>query len=382
MVGALSPAMPAMPAISAGRTHVEVVTDVSAFRALEREWNDAVERAHVPHPFLRHEWFATWWECFGSGCRLHVIVVRTEGRIIAIAPLVADTTRMCGIPARRVRLLHNDHTPRADFIVAEQADEAYAAIWTALLEAQDSWDVLQVSQILADSPTRQRLSAMAAADGCRTGVWQSGAAPYLTLPGTWESYFGGLTPKFRQNVRNRFTRLSHLGEPALETLTGGAELLSALDDAFRLEESGWKAQAGTSICSDPAIRRFYTLLAERAADCGWMRLLFLTVNGRRIATSYGAVYDNRLFLFKTGYDPEYEKCSPFKLLTSFAIRQACDERLTEVDFLGDAEPWKLEWTRTTRGHDWLYVFADSARGRLLHRAKFQVVPALRAMRRG
>jgi CelD/BcsL family acetyltransferase involved in cellulose biosynthesis len=141
-----------------------------------------------------------------------------------------------------------------------------------------------------------------------------------------------------------------------------------------LVASGWKANAGTSIESDAAVRRFYALLAERA---DWLQLLFLNVGGRRIATSYGAQYDERLFLFKTGYDPAYEKCSPFKMLMYFAVKAACDNRLREVDLLGDTEPWKLEWTRTARAHDWLFVFADSARGRLLHRAKFQIGPALK-----
>ena len=95
--------------------------------------------------------------------------------------------------------------------------------------------------------------------------------------------------------------------------------------------------------------RFYTQLADAPRNAGWLRLMFLTVGGRRIATSYGAVFDHRLFLFKTGYDPEYATCSPFKLLTYFAIQSAYAEGLREVDFLGDAEPWKLEWTSTSRG---------------------------------
>ena len=49
----------------------------------------------------------------------------------------------------------------------------------------------------------------------------------------------------------------------------------------------------------------------------------------------------------------------------------------EGHFLGDSEPWKLEWTSTTRAHDWLFVFAGTPRGRLMHPLKFQLVPFLR-----
>jgi CelD/BcsL family acetyltransferase involved in cellulose biosynthesis len=355
----------------------EVVSDASRFLALATEWNEAVDRAGVPHPFARHEWLRTWWECFGGEGQLHIVVVRNQGRIAAIAPLLLETTRMYGLTVRRLRLLQNDHTPRADFIVTGKGDEAYRAIWRSLWERRDEWDVVQLNQLPEGSMTRTIIPALAGDDGCLTGFWRSGDAPYLELRGSWDEYVGTLTPKFRQNLRNRQTRLARLGEPALEELREGAPLLDALEDSFRLEASGWKEQEGSSINSDPAVHRFYRLLAERAASDGWMSLLFVTVNGRRIATSYGARFANRLFLFKTGYDPAYAQCSPFKLLTFFAVQRAYGDGLAEVDFLGDSEAWKLEWTQTTRRHDWLFVFADRSRGRLLHRAKFQVAPALK-----
>jgi hypothetical protein len=98
---------------------VEIVTDASAFERLEPEWNDAVERAGTAHPFLRHEWLRTWWECFGEGRQLHIVIVRADAQIIAIAPLLSEAVSLCGIPVRQLRLMFNDHTPRADVIVAE-----------------------------------------------------------------------------------------------------------------------------------------------------------------------------------------------------------------------------------------------------------------------
>ncbi len=369
------------PGATSDTCSVGVVTDWVAFLDLEAEWNDAVARAGLAHPFLRHEWIRTWWECFGSGGRLHIILVRAGGRIAAIAPLMAETVWMCGLPVRRLRLLHNDHTPRADFIVAEHPDQSYRAIWSALRRTGVGWDVLQLGQLPHHSPTCGTMRALADADGCGSGVWQSGDAPYLALDGGWDQYFNGLTGKFRQNVRNRLSRLTRLGEPVLETLDDPATVVASLPDAFRLEESGWKHDAGTSALADPAVHRFYALLAERASTRGWLRLLFLSVNGRRIAVSYGSRWANRLFLLKTGYDPEFAQYSPFKLLTYFAVRDAFREGLDEVDFLGDVEPWKLEWTATTRPHDWIFVFARSSRGRLLRRAKFQIVPALKRWRK-
>jgi CelD/BcsL family acetyltransferase involved in cellulose biosynthesis len=288
-----------------------------------------------------------------------------------------ERAQMYGMPVRRLRFLQNDHTPRTDVIVAGHRDAAYGALWHAIQDGGERWDVLQLSQLPSDSITRDRFRQLAAFDGRQTGVWASGAAPYLKLPGTWDAYANGLSAKFRQNLRNRLGRLAHIGQPELEVLADPDGIRRGGADAQRLEDSGWKGTQGTAIASDPSVHRFYTLLTERAEECPWLRLLFLSVGGRRIATSYAAVYANTLFLLKTGYDPEFAKCSPFKLLTYFAVRYAFEQGYSELDFLGDTEPWKLEWTSTTRLHDWLFIFAGTPRGRLLHPLKFQVVPALR-----
>jgi CelD/BcsL family acetyltransferase involved in cellulose biosynthesis len=366
---------PLMPA-----TRAIVVSDYASFAALEAEWNAAVDAARVPHPFLRHEWVRTWWDCFGSTARLHIIVVRSEGRIVGIAPLMRESAQMYGLPVRRIRMIHNDHTPRVDFIVVDRHEEVCAAIWEALQQERHSWDVLQLSQLPKDSPTRDVMARMAERAGCTTGLWPSNDSPYLQLTGTRDSYLASLPAKFRSNLRNRMGRLQKIGEPSLEVLRDRHAIEAAAADAWRLEASGWKREAGTSIASDPAVHRFYTLLIERGTAAGWLELLFLKVGDTRVATSYSATFDDRLFLFKTGYDPEYATGSPFKVLTYFATQHAYARGLKELDFLGDAEPWKLEWTSTSRGHDWLFVFADSVRGRLLHSIKFQWVPELKRWR--
>jgi CelD/BcsL family acetyltransferase involved in cellulose biosynthesis len=356
---------------------VTVIGDYEQFVSLESEWNDAVARAQIPHPFLRHEWVRTWWDSFAAGRQLHIVIVREGDRIVGIAPLMREHAVVYGLPVRRLALLANDHTPRTDLVVAGDESEIYQAIWNSLTCEIDTWDVLQLTQLPDTSRTMAAMSRLASADQLPIGTWKSSDSPYLELAGTWESYWGRLSAKFRSNVRNRLTRLKQIGEPALEILSDTPAIAAACYDAWRLEASGWKDAEGTSIGSDPKVQTFYTLLAERAADRGWLRLLFLTVDDRRIAVSYSAVYDGRLFLLKTGHDREFHACSPFKVLTYFAAQEGFARGLRELDFLGDTEPWKQEWTSTARSHNWLFIFSTSRRARLLHSIKFQMAPEIK-----
>src|SRR5207248_1952282 len=99
---------------------------------------------------------------------------------------------MYGVPVRRLRLLFNDHTPRAEVIVAEQPELAYRAIWKALMNQRDRWDVLLLGQLPRDAATRHMFSTLATCDGYATGPWESDASPYLELTGSWDEYFGTL----------------------------------------------------------------------------------------------------------------------------------------------------------------------------------------------
>jgi CelD/BcsL family acetyltransferase involved in cellulose biosynthesis len=366
----------AAPAAGRHACHVEAITDPRALADLGPTWTALAEAAGLDHPFLSHEWVSSWWEAFGAGRELRVLLVRQDGRLIGIAPLMLSRARMYGLDVRRLESIHNDHTPRADLIVARGHPEVYDALWAHLRRASAGWDVLQLAQLPTGSETLALLPRMAARDGFRWGLWLSTESPYLPVRQTWDAYVSRLDGRHRRNLRNRLKRLGRLGEVALLDVSG-LEDERPLEEGWRIEAAAWKGQAGTAIGSRPELRRFYTRLAQRAAEKAWLRLHFLTVAGRPIAFGYCLRYGEKLYLLKPGYDPAYAPYSPSSLLCYLALREAFRTGLAEYDFLGDDDDWKRQWTAERRPHYWLFVFPDRLRARLLHHAKFRLVPWLR-----
>ncbi len=355
---------------------IEEVRDYQAFLNLEPAWNELVEQAGVDHPFLEHVWIRTWWECFGAGSSLRVLVVRAGSQPIAIAPLIVTSARMWGIPVRRLGFFYNSHVPRADFIIAQRADEVYRAIW-AHLRVSSGWDVLQLCQLPVDSPTLESLRRLAEADGHPAGVWRSGASPYLTPCCSWEEHWNQLTPKHRSNIRNRFRRLEQIGPVGVTIVNSVSGLEDALASGLRLEAAAWKGENHTAISCDSAVRRFYEVLAQRSAPRGWLSLHFLCVGLDRIAFDYSLNYKNRIYLLKVGYNPEFAKFSPYNLLMTRVLEDVVGRGLAEYDFLGDDEPWKQSWTKQARPHCWLFVFSNRRRGRFLYWLKYRIGPFLK-----
>ncbi len=357
---------------------VETISDYQAFLDLEPVWNEVAKAAGLDHPFLEHAWVRTWWECFGAGSTLQILVLKAGDQPVAIAPLILTPVRMWGIKVRRLGFFYNAHVPRADFLIAERPEEVYRAIW-GHLSRSGGWDLVQLCQLPEGSVTLEAIPGLAAPDDCRIVTWRSGASPYLPLRASWGQYFDSLAGKHRSNLRNRFKRLNGIGPVEVETIASGEGLTDALEAGLQLEAAAWKGEARTAISCDPDVSKFYSTLAQRAAERGWMRLHFLQAGPQRVAFDYSLSYKNRIHLLKVGYDPAYAPYSPSNLLLSMVLQDSFERGVREYDFLGDSADWKASWTKQSRPHFWLFVFSSSFKGRLLHRIKSRLVPLLKRL---
>src|ERR1700733_14109214 len=184
------------PAISvtesaAAEIRVQEISSYEAFLDLEPVWTQVVEAAALGNPFLEFAWARTWWECFGKGHALNVLVLWAGDLPIAIAPLMVSSTRMYGLNVRRLGFLYNSHVPRTDFIIARRPNDAYRAIWNHLTQDR-RWDLLQLFQLPESSRTLKEVSTLAQQGGYPSGRWASGSSPYVPLDKSWHEYFSSL----------------------------------------------------------------------------------------------------------------------------------------------------------------------------------------------
>ena len=359
--------------------HVDVVSDVQQLLALEPAWVRLAERATTRHPFCTFDWVRTWWEAFGAGRELHVLVARRRGdsEIDAIAPLMLVRGRLFGLPIRRLQSISNEQTPRFDFLVADGAAGAFAALWDAI-RRDGAWDVLQLTQVTEHGPTLAEVERMAIDAELPIGRWLSDDSPYLVFDGgEGDVYERTVGRKHRKNVERLLRRLSEVGPVELEIFTDPGDVERTLPDAFRLEASGWKDCVGTSILTQPAVEAFYRTLARRHSASRQLRLIFLKSNGVRVAFMYGVRQGNALFLVKCGYDPDFSRYAPVHLLCHLLFSEARARALGTVEFLGTNDAWKQRWTRRSTQHVWLFVFRNVWWTRWLCRTKFELVPRLK-----
>lgn len=359
---------------------IEILTSLDRFIDLRPEWEALMDEAQIPHPFLRHVWLRSWWESFGADAeQLRIIVIREARRLVAVAPMVLKRTRLFGFRVQNLESIYSPHMPRFDFALSTtRQGEVYALLWKAM--AGMPCDAIILKQFPKETATLTALHNRAVAAGWFGGKAAGARQPYLGFNEDPRSPLRQVTSKQRYNLRNRLKSLSSIGDVRLQQITEPAQIEDALKDGLSLEAAGWKGEAGTAIASDPQIESFYSRLAKGAAALGWLRLQFLTLDGRRIAFNYGIEYGNTSFSIKIGHDPQYRRYAPGHTLTWLILQDAGQRGYTEFDFLGDDDPWKLTWTRDLHLHTWLFLFRPRAKGWLLNALKFRVVPLTKRLR--
>ena len=100
------------------------------------------------------------------------------------------------------------------------------------------------------------------------------------------------------------------------------------------------------------------------ASVGWLRLAFLRLDGRAIAFQLDLELRSGYYSLKIGYDPEFERVSPGKILAFTMVSRAVTAGLDAYELLGTDEPWKDRWTDRAREQVAFRAFSPSPAGRL------------------
>ena len=62
----------------------------------------------------------------------------------------------------------------------------------------------------------------------------------------------------------------------------------------------------------------------------------------------GVLLNNRYYMLKTGFDENFGHLSPGVYIRQHVVKLLIASGVSEHDFLGDADPYKLRWTSLQR----------------------------------
>ncbi len=317
---------------------------------LAEEWDELADAVRAA-PFLRPGWFSAFWGAFGRG-ELHLLECRAAGRLTGVLPLAR----------RRGRLdaLANYHSPF--FAPLAKDRESAGELARAAMELRPRH--LSLPLLATDETSASALASGLAAAGARLLTRVQQRTPVVELAGSpdWQTFRAGLSRGLRKELGRYERRIEELGPLELEVVTEPADLDARLEEAFRLEGSGWKAERGTAILSRAETRRFYTDLCRWAVRRGILRLYFLRAGPRALAVDVTLEDGGVRYMLKGGFDPDFGRFAPGTVLLGRGLEEAFARGLHRVELGGGDDPYKLRWTSKVRERLLVKAFAPTALG--------------------
>ena len=272
-------------------------------------------------------WLRVWWQAFGQGSRLYLFDVRENKNVIGIAPLMVKEGRASFIGDA-------DVCDYMDFAVAPGKERAF---FTALLDKlnKDGIKELHLESLRNDSAAMTHLVDLAKGKGYEVSVTKENVSLDLDLSSTWEAYLKILTPKQRRETGRRFRRLEEEGDITYRTVeTADPEVLDIFFKLMRASRED-KAEFMT-----PKMESFFRALAQTMAEAGMLRFGILGISQKPVAAVMCFDYNGKVYLFNSGYDPEYSILSVGLLSKLLSIKDSIERGRKCYDFLKGAEEYK------------------------------------------
>ena len=198
-------------------------------------------------------------------------------------------------------------------------------------------------------------------------VVEAEPCPVAILASTWDEYLGSLGKNRREQLRRYPKRLAKEFEVKYELATTPEQVITALDDLFRLHGKRWRARGQTGVLATASRQKFHRALCQKLLPQNRLRLWTLRCNGQASCVLLFYLYQDRYSFFIGGFEPDLMRWSVGTCLFSHVLQYAISEGAIEMDFLRGQEDYKYKLGATDRSYVSLQWFAPTARGKLLKR---------------
>jgi CelD/BcsL family acetyltransferase involved in cellulose biosynthesis len=319
--------------------------DGAAREVLREGWLALLERSDSRSIFQHHDWLDAWWQTFGEGSELVLLLVRDgRGELQAIAPLMLAIDRRFGIARRRLLLIGtaNAAADYADLIVARGNARARAAVREWLVAHREDWTSIEFLNVPEHSPT---LSLLDGAAAWRRPLVQFAAEAPARQLGDAEADRQMLAKKSLRRHVNGFRRDGQLD---FIRLSSRAEVEARLALFFDQHVQRWAGTDTPSLFTDGAQQRFYRALLERLDPAGPLHFSVVEFDGRPIAFHFGFEFDGVFVWYKPTFDPALQKRSPGEVLIRCLLEDAVARGLREFDFTVGSEGFKYRFATVVR----------------------------------
>jgi CelD/BcsL family acetyltransferase involved in cellulose biosynthesis len=308
-------------------------------------WSELADEAG--ELFETPQWLLSWLEAYWPGRPWRFLLLYQDERLEGLLPLVDDARgELCCNGCLTLPI--NDHVERCGFLHRSAPGPLIEAAVRHLRQGQRR---LRLRFHRSEAgPALEAHRVAARGQGLHFATRPASESPEVRLEGGYAEYLAGRSKNYRKLLRRKQRLLREAGSARWVVVAAAEDLSAHWPALLAVEARSWKAAQQTSIDTEPAAEAFYSALARRCAERGWLRSYLLYLEDQPVAHLLGVVHRQRYYALKSSYDGRHEVLSPGVLLFAQALEDCFAAGLERFEILGDAEQWKRQlathWRRS------------------------------------
>lgn len=336
-------------------SNVMQVTRVTSFEDQD-ELKQAWKQLEAANFCLAWTWLKCWWEYFGQGHELCVLVVRSSGKeIVGIAPWYIDRTSKL---SRTIRFLgsgqacsdlmtilcspgYERHVSQAISQWLTDANHSRFKLSTDLND--DRWDRIDLDGVAEGDSMIERLAQLMLEQASQVmhvpteGYWR------IEHGTDWDQYISRLSRSMRSHVRQCMRKWIDNGKAELKEVTDEASFSRGMEIFVDLHQRRRNMVGDPGCFASEDFAGFLFEVARRLQSEGQLQLWWVEVDQIPVAVQFNIAQGKRVFGYQTGINPDMLHVKAGRVMNIMSIRENQLRGFESLDQMRGDEAYKRQW---------------------------------------
>lgn len=323
---------------------VAIADSEESFDQLEGVWDRLVDRSDCTI-FQTFEWVRTWWKYFGEGRELHCVVFKDADDVVGIVPLFFEKVRTFGVKfVTALRMCGAEESDYLNVVSSEQNRPRVLRAFVEYLRSADlKFDFFEIRDVSESFDTMRLLPEYLGESGFKFYTYKGTVCPQVSLPSSWPEFLQHLGGNLRYQLKKKTDRMKKNFNVEFQ-LAGNseAEVEAAVREFSVIHGERWESMGYLNAFRNEHFLAFHIEVSQKFARRGWLRMYFLSVDGKRVAVNFDFNFRKRIYFYHgNAFGPEeVMKYSPGFLLRCAAIEDGIAEGMEVYDMLRGNETYK------------------------------------------
>ena len=342
---------------------IQEINTEAEFLSLQGPWQ-ALE-PHVKDLTIFQTWVFQFhcWRIFKDRVTPTVLLFKNQDdELLAIAPLGSRSEKTGPFSFNVLGFCCVKYCDFQNIIVRTGHQEAVMDAFAEWLDENRSrWDHIELRLVREDFILWQWRERLQSKSNDRLTFIEEGIAPFITIQPDWNDFQNALSGKRAKAIRYEIRNLFRQFEGEFKRYDAGEGLYKALRQFMDLHQKRIRQKYQLGAFPTQEIREGFTGLIKALEAYKYISIHTIESPGQTIAAIGTFEKDGVISYFQGGFDPDYQRISPGKVVLALRITSAVQNKDSEFDFLFGDEDYKFSWSTGQRHIHAIHIRTGSSK---------------------